>query len=97
MTYGYCVYHERECDYKGSCIDCPHNTEEDAEWFKQDEERTESEGKRMNFDIEEVLALLAEYIEKHPLAVECGGEYIMQDDNAQVDALKLVCDIFDNI
>ena len=42
-TYGYCVYHEIECDYKGSCIDCPHNTEEDTEWFKQDEERTESE------------------------------------------------------
>lgn len=51
----------------------------------------------MNFDTEEVLALLAGYIEKHPLAVECGGEYIMQNDNAQDDALKLVCDIFDNM
>ena len=51
----------------------------------------------MNFDIEEIKALLAGYIEKHPLAVECGGEYIMQDYNAQVDALKLVCDIFDNM
>lgn len=29
------------------------------------------------------------------LIVECGGEYIMQDDEAQVDALQLVCDIFD--
>lgn len=43
MTYGYCVYHEIECDYKGSCIDCTHNTEEDAEWFRQDEGRAESE------------------------------------------------------
>lgn len=51
----------------------------------------------MNFDIEEVLALLAGYIEKHPLAVECGGEYIMQDDKAQVDALELVCNVFDNM
>jgi len=51
----------------------------------------------MNFDTEEIMALLAGYIEKHPLAVECGGEYIMQDDEAQVDALQLVCDIFDNI
>lgn len=51
----------------------------------------------MNFDAEEVLALLAEYMEKHPLAVECGSEYIMQDDKAQVDALQLVCDIFDNM
>ena len=39
MTYGFCVYHEIECDYKGSCIDCPHNTAEDTEWFRQDEER----------------------------------------------------------
>lgn len=39
MTYGFCVYHEIECDYKGSCINCPHNTAEDTEWFRQDEER----------------------------------------------------------
>lgn len=45
MTYGYCVYHERECDYDGKCIDCPHNTKEDIEWFKQDEEQAKSEGK----------------------------------------------------
>ena len=51
----------------------------------------------MNFDTEEVLALLAEYVEKHPLAAEVGSEYIMQDDQAQVDALQLVCDIFDNM
>lgn len=43
MTYGFCVYHGIECDYKGYCIDCPHNTEEDVEWFRQDEERAESE------------------------------------------------------
>lgn len=43
MTYGFCVYHGIECDYEGDCIDCPHNTEEDIEWFKQDEERAESE------------------------------------------------------
>lgn len=42
MTYGFCVYHGIECDYN-RCIDCPHNTEEDAEWFKQDEERSETE------------------------------------------------------
>ena len=51
----------------------------------------------MKFDAEEVMVLLAEYIEKHPLAVECGGEYIMQDDKAQVDAINLVCNIFDNM
>lgn len=51
----------------------------------------------MNFDTEEILVLLAEYIEKYPLAVECGGEYIMQSDEAQIDALELVCNIFDNM
>ena len=51
----------------------------------------------MNFDTEEIMTLLAGYIEKHPLAVECGGEYIMQDDEAQEDALELVCNIFDNM
>lgn len=42
--YGYCAYHERLCDCNGSCIDCPHNTEEDVKWFKQDEERAENKG-----------------------------------------------------
>lgn len=50
-----------------------------------------------NFDTEEVMLLLADFMEKHPLAVECGSEYIMQSDKAQVDALQLVCDIFDNM
>ena len=48
-------------------------------------------------DKEEVLALIALYAEKHPLAVECGSEYIMQDDKAQADALQLVCNIFDSM
>ena len=43
MTYGYCVYHEIECDYSGPCRDCPHNTEEDVEWFMQDEEKADKE------------------------------------------------------
>ena len=50
-----------------------------------------------NFDTEEVMLLLANYIEKHPLAVDCGSEYIMESDKAQVDALELVCNIFDNM
>ena len=33
MTYGYCAYHEIECDYAGQCIECPHNAKEDIEWF----------------------------------------------------------------
>lgn len=31
------MYHEIECDYKGNCTDCPHNTEKDTEWFEQDQ------------------------------------------------------------
>lgn len=43
MTYGFCVYHGIECDYGGKCIECPHNTVEDIEWFREDEECAESE------------------------------------------------------
>ena len=42
-----------------------------------------------------LVELIEKYSEKHELAKECGGEYISQDDKAQVDAIKLVCDIFD--
>lgn len=45
----------------------------------------------------DVLDLIEEYGKKHPLAFECGSEYIYQNDEAQVDALKLVGDIFDAV
>lgn len=51
----------------------------------------------MRFDAEEMMALMAGYIEKHPLAVDSGSEYIMQDGDAQADAVQLVCDIFDKM
>ena len=51
----------------------------------------------MIYDMEEIKALIAGYVERHPLAEECGGEYVMQDDEAQEDAIQLVCDIFDNM
>ena len=47
-------------------------------------------------DMEEVKALIAGYIERHPLAEKHGSEYILQNDDAQEDALQLVCDIFDS-
>ena len=48
-------------------------------------------------DREELLVLISMYTENHPLAVEIGSEYIMQNDKAQVDALELVCNIFDSM
>lgn len=39
--------------------------------------------------------VIKDYAEKHDLAMECGSEYIMQDDEAQIDALDLVCNMFD--
>ena len=36
MTYGHCAFHERECDYKGSCFGCPHNTESTVETIERD-------------------------------------------------------------
>jgi hypothetical protein len=47
-------------------------------------------------DTDELLVLIADYIEKHPLAKELGAEYIYQNDKAQEDAIKLVANIFDN-
>ena len=49
----------------------------------------------MYIDIEEIKTLLAEYIEKYPLAVEYGSEYINQNDKAQADAVQLICNLFD--
>ena len=40
--------------------------------------------------------LIADYRYKHPLAEKLGGEFIMQSDEAQIDAIQLVCDIFEN-
>ena len=42
---------------------------------------------------DEIQNILEEYFEKHPLALELGDEYIMQNDKAQEDALKTFCDI----
>jgi hypothetical protein len=49
------------------------------------------------FDTEELLVLLAGYMDKHPLVAECGSEYIYEDDEAQRDAIELVANIFDSL
>lgn len=45
----------------------------------------------------EIVDLLKKYADKHTLALECGAEYVWQDDKAQVDAITLVGAIFDNL
>ena len=47
--------------------------------------------------MDDVMRLIEEYGEKHPLALECGSEYISQSDEAQEDALTLVYHIFDSL
>lgn len=51
----------------------------------------------MNFNINmnKLKEFILEYANVHELAVECGSEYIYQNDDAQVDALDLVCAVFD--
>lgn len=44
---------------------------------------------------EKIMKLIDKYSEEHDLAKSCGADYIYQNDRAQVDALKLVGDIFD--
>ena len=43
----------------------------------------------------DVMRLIEEYAEKHPLALELGSEYIFQNYEAERDALELVYKIFD--
>lgn len=44
---------------------------------------------------DKIMNLIEEYAEKHDLAKSVGAEYIWQDDEAQVDAIELVGNIFD--
>lgn len=39
--------------------------------------------------------LIKQYAFDHESAINCGSEYICQSDEAQIDAIDLVCDIFD--
>lgn len=48
--------------------------------------------KARRYDTED---LVREYFNNHPLAKQIGGEYIYQNDDAQLDAIKLVSDICD--
>lgn len=44
---------------------------------------------------ERILGLVNKYAKKHNLRYGAGGEYVMQSDSAQEDALELVADIAD--
>lgn len=49
-------------------------------------------------NIEEIKTLLEVYAKRHPLVLEAGSEYILEDNESQqLEALLLVADIFDNI
>lgn len=41
-----------------------------------------------------IINIIKKYADEHEFATKCGGEYIMQNDEAQVDALTLACNIF---
>ena len=51
----------------------------------------------MRIDKENLMVLLQGYVDNHPRVIDLGGEYIMQNDDAQVDAVRLVCEIFDSL
>lgn len=42
----------------------------------------------------DIQKLFIRYSSKYPLALSSGSEFILQDENAQDDAIFLVCDIF---
>lgn len=45
-----------------------------------------------------ILSAIKDFIDKHGnIALQCGSEWLYQDDKAKVDALNLVGDILDNL
>jgi hypothetical protein len=57
---------------------------------------------KLTYAIEDVCGLvllpIIKYCEKHGnITLQCGSEWLYQDDSAQIDAMKLVGDIFDNL
>lgn len=46
--------------------------------------------------INAILALISNFVTKHGnVALSCGGEWLYQDDDGQVDSMELVSDILD--
>ena len=48
-------------------------------------------------DIDHIINLIEDFYEKHPMAANYGSEYVMQNDEAQIDALNLICKILDSL
>ena len=60
------------------------------------------DAQKLTYAIEDVCGLvllpIIKYCEKHgSLSLQCGSEWLYQSDKAQVDAMKLVGDVLDNL
>ena len=50
------------------------------------------------YEAHKIFKLIEKYVNKHGnISLACGGEWMYQDDDGQVDALELVSDILDNL
>lgn len=46
--------------------------------------------------VKDVFSLIDKFVDKYEdIALSCGGEWLYQDDEGQIDALELVSDILD--
>lgn len=46
--------------------------------------------------VKDVFSLIDKFVDKYgDIALSCGGEWLYQDDEGQIDALELVSDILD--
>lgn len=45
--------------------------------------------------MKDIFNIVKKYIDKHPLGVTIGGEYVENSDNAQIDAVELFADIME--
>ena len=62
----------------------------DADFIEVDETK-----ETVSLKPDKIMHLIDKYAEKHELVTHCAGEYIYQSDEAQVDAIDLVSNIFD--
>lgn len=91
---------QRYCFKQKNCKDCPLRDKTICNWSIH---LSEGMRKEIESDYEILFGekhkklenIMNEFCEKHPLALECGSEYIGQSDEARIDAVEIICAAFD--
>lgn len=65
------------------------------EYFEDNDYIEESDHVDEATVMKDIYNIVKKYIDKHPLGVTIGGEYVENSDNAQIDAVELFADIME--